>query len=73
MLPEGINEKDIVKVDYRKYDDATQTIKPLVYKDGDSFCCLSGKDPEVGVFGCGDSPEEAIKDWREALSNELEQ
>lgn len=71
MKPAGIDDKDIVNVDYRKYDEATQTIKPTVYIDGDSYCCLSGEDPESGVFGCGDTPDEAIKDWREALKNEL--
>lgn len=72
MVPEGINEKDIVNVDYSQYDEATKTIQPTVYKDGDSFCCLSGTDRENGVLGCGDTPDEAIRDWRESLANELE-
>jgi hypothetical protein len=38
-------------------------LNPSVYKDGVTFCCLLGPNPAEGVFGCGDNPEEAIRDW----------
>lgn len=70
MIPEGIAPEDIVNVDYSQYDEATRLISPTVYKDGDSFCCLSGDDPESGAFGCGDTPDAAIRDWRQAYGGD---
>jgi hypothetical protein len=42
---------------------SVKELRPLVWKDGDSFCCVLGSDPQLGIFGCGDTPTEALKDW----------
>jgi hypothetical protein len=47
-------------------------LKPQVFKDGDSYCCLFGPDPEVGIYGCGDTPENAILDWEKDLEKRME-
>lgn len=64
---------DVVQVDYDnvKYSDEIRTYRPAVYKDGDSFCCLLGPDPQEGIFGCGDSPDDALEDWRNEFHHRL--
>ena len=66
-----INPEDIVNVDYRAFDIAVQKIKPTVFMDGDSYCCISGPDPQAGVFGCGSTPIEAVQDWQKSLIEKL--
>lgn len=61
-----VEESDI-KIDYSQYDEAVQKLKPKVYREGDLFSCLSGPDPETGVYGSGDTPQAAIQSWRSAL------
>lgn len=50
---------------------SARTLRPLVWKDGDSFCCVLGPDPSTGVFGSGDTPMLAIVDWDVHLTNRL--
>lgn len=71
MPTERINPGDIIEIDYSQYDIAAQKMQPTVYKDGDSFSCLSGPDPETGIFGSGDTPAAAIDNWKSALDNKL--
>ena len=49
-----------------------QLFKPVVYKDGTDYCCLMGPDPQIGVFGCGETPEEAVEDWADDLEERLQ-
>ncbi|MHA4810830.1 hypothetical protein ACX0G9_22170 [Flavitalea flava] len=37
--------------------------RPVLYQEGNLFCCLLGPDQKIGIFGCGETKEEAIKDW----------
>lgn len=46
-------------------------LKPEVYKDGDSYHCLFGPDPEVGIHGCGDTLENALLDWEKDLEKRM--
>jgi hypothetical protein len=39
---------------------------PLLYKDGNAWCCLLGTDFQIGVTGCGDTALEAMLDWDKA-------
>jgi len=54
-----------ISVDYSddKLPVAVRVLKPVVFQEGNAFCCLLGPDPQAGVFGCGGSPKEAIADW----------
>ncbi len=54
-----------VSIDYSddKLPVAVRALKPVIFKEGNAFCCLLGPDPQAGVFGCGDSAKEAIVDW----------
>jgi len=54
-----MNDKDI--------PDSAKTFQPVLFKDGDSFCCVLGPDPREGVVGCGQTPVDALKDWDKNL------
>ncbi len=42
-------------------------LHPIIFHDGNAFCCLLGPDPESGIFGCGGTKEDAVKDWDHQL------
>jgi len=46
-------------------------LKPLVVHDGDAYCCVLGPDPQSGVFGCGDTPKDALDDWQKHLKERV--
>lgn len=71
MPTEGIHPDNIIEIDYSQHDVAAQKMQPTVYKDGDSFSCLSGPDRETGIFGSGDTPAAAIDNWKLALDHKL--
>src|SRR5690606_7178376 len=48
-----------------------RTLLPAVYKEGDSYCCLLGPDPEQGIFACGNTPESALSAWEEQLRKRI--
>jgi len=54
-------------VDYNspQLPESVRQVKPIVYKDGDSFCCVSGPTLQEGIVGCGPTPELAMQDWDE--------
>jgi hypothetical protein len=58
-----------VPVDYEAADipPSVKEFKPAVFKDGPSFCVLLGPDPQTGVFGCGDTTDDALVDWDKHL------
>ena len=72
---EQMNIEESMKVDINFCEEvlpkSARALQPLVWKDGDSFCCLLGPDPGVGVFGCGNTPLLAIVDWDVHLTNRL--
>ncbi len=45
---------------------AAQKLKPKLFKDGIKYCALLGADPQQGIFGCGDTPLDALNDWNDA-------
>jgi hypothetical protein len=52
-----------INYDDQSIPDSVREFRPAVYRDGDSFCVLLGEDPQAGIFGCGETKEQAIKDW----------
>jgi len=63
----------VVEVNYQSADlpEGVRKIHPVVYKDGDSFCCLLGPDPTEGIFGCGGTQEEAVADWERHMKERV--
>jgi hypothetical protein len=66
-----INELLKVQIDYNDIDipDSVKIFKPLVYEDGNGYCVILGPDPQVGIFGCGPTPKEALWDWDKHLDD----
>lgn len=60
-LPDYMKEQ--VDFDDLELPPNVRILRPLVYKDGDSFCVVLGPNPQDGVFGCGNTAKEALKDW----------
>ena len=68
-----IDPESRIEIDYQDWpvNTATQKLQPVVFKDGDSFCCLLGPDPQAGIFGCGDTAFQAVQDWEQHLRDRL--
>jgi hypothetical protein len=63
-----------IEIDYTDlgYPEKSRKLKPHVFKDGNAFCAIYGPDPQEGIFGCGDTPLEAIEDWENDLEQRIE-
>jgi hypothetical protein len=46
-------------------------LRPVVFREGDAYCCLLGPDPQKGIFGCGCTADEALADWQHNLSERM--
>ena len=42
-------------------------LKPKLYKDQNTWCCLLGEDIISGISGFGDTPYLAILDWQRSF------
>src|SRR3954468_17574205 len=49
-----------------------KTFRPLVYQEGEAVCCVLGPDPQEGIFGCGTTVDEAMRDWDEHLQDRIQ-
>lgn len=58
-------EKEKITVDYtvEGVPESVRNFRPEVYYDGYTYCSMLGIDAEQGVFGYGDTLEEALTDW----------
>ena len=61
----NVPEEMKVTIDFTKPDipESVKAFRPLLFHDGNAYCCVLGPDPQAGVFGCGETPEKALKDW----------
>jgi hypothetical protein len=48
-----------------------QMLKPKLYKDGNQWCVLLGKNIQEGVCGFGDSPYLAILAFNKAMTTTI--
>jgi len=73
MDKETYDRLEPVKVDFDQegIPKKAKKLQPQVFKDGDSYCCLFGPDPEVGIYGCGDTPQAALIDWEKDLEKRM--
>ena len=51
---------------------SVKQFRPLLWREGNSFCCLLGPDMVHGVFGCGSTAEETLTDWSDNLQYRLD-
>jgi hypothetical protein len=63
-----INSDSIIDIEF---DGVAKLLNPIVFKEGNSYCCILGADPQIGVFGCGDTPQDAVNDWDNNLKEHL--
>lgn len=65
--------ESIVTIDYQSEGIplTARMFKPTVFKEGAAFCCILGEDPQMGIFGCGDTPQEALTDWALAFEKRV--
>lgn len=72
---EQMNVEESTKVDIDFSEEvipkSAKKLQPLVFKDGDNFCCLLGPNPQTGVFGSGETALLAIVDWDTHLTTRL--
>jgi len=72
---EQMNVDESLKVDVDFSEEvlpkSAKKLQPMVWKDGDTFCCLLGSDPQSGIFGRGETPLLAIVDWDSRLTTRL--
>lgn len=73
-----MNDRDFANLETVPFDfdqewvpERAKKLRPRLYKDGLAYCCVFGPDPQVGIYGCGDSPEEAIMDWADDLDQRI--
>lgn len=71
----NVEESIKVEVDFTQevLPKSARKLQPLVWKEGDSFCCLLGPEPQTGIFGRGETPLLAIVDWDTHLTTRLAQ
>jgi hypothetical protein len=73
MKQMDINENAKIYLNYNDpfLPETVRIFRPVVFKEGDSYCVLLGPDPQEGIFGCGNSAEKAVIDWEHHLFDEL--
>ena len=69
-----IDPAKIVNMDFTtpETNRTLRTLQPVVFKDGESFCCLLGEDRMQGIIGNGNTPEEAINNWQLNLQGRID-
>ena len=70
MINMNCRSLEIVEIDilWAKLPGSFYDLKPTVYTDGVAFYCLFRPDDSPGIFGSGDSPEDAVRDWDDHLN-----
>ena len=65
MKQMDIDKKYLIPVDSEDADvpKSVKLLKPVLFHEGDAFCCLLGPDPQEGIFGCGQTQQQALEDW----------
>ena len=65
MVQMNIPDRMKVKINFddTSLSEAARTLQPLIFQKANYFCCLLGPDPQVGVFGCGETVSKALIDW----------
>jgi hypothetical protein len=69
----NVPEEKKINIDYENagHPDSVKTFRPLVYKEGDSYCCALGPNPKQAVIGRGDTVEQALADWNKQLQERI--
>jgi hypothetical protein len=67
-IPIDVNDTEI--------PESAKLLKPLLFLEETheprAYCVVLGPDPQAGIFGCGDTPTEALWDWDNHLKEFIE-
>ncbi|WP_114791317.1 hypothetical protein U0035_00240 [Niabella yanshanensis] len=63
-----------VRLDYERKDwpPLVRELRPIIWEEGPSYCCLLGPDFREGILGYGPTIEEAVADWELHVQERLE-
>lgn len=50
---------------------AAKTFRPLLFMEGETFCCVLGPDLHSGVVGRGETIDQAIAEWDKNLQDRI--
>jgi predicted DNA-binding antitoxin AbrB/MazE fold protein len=70
-----IDPAKIVDIDFTTPEtkQTLKTLQPVVFKEGEAYCCHLGEDHTNGIMGRGNSPDEAINDWEKSLQKRIDE
>jgi hypothetical protein len=65
MWPLKMNAGDVISINYEDLNlpPSFLAFKPILFKNGELYCCLLGPNPHEGIFGFGRSVDSAISFW----------
>jgi hypothetical protein len=60
-----VRKEEIVPINYESANTpaTVRQFKPVVFKEGNSICCILGPDRQQGIFACGSTLTEALRNW----------
>src|SRR5450432_286815 len=68
-----LNPEDIIAISYEDLNlpVSFNAFRPILFKDGDMFCCLLGPNLQEGIFSFGITVNSAIALWDLAFKKRL--
>jgi hypothetical protein len=74
MDPINVSKENALPINFQRpgIPYTADVLQPLVFKHGDDYCCVLGSDPQSGVVGYGRTPEQAIQNWDQLLTDRIE-
>ncbi|GAA4786892.1 hypothetical protein GCM10023231_13760 [Olivibacter ginsenosidimutans] len=68
-----IPEEARVTYNYEAPDvpEMVKEFRPTLFRDDNDYCCVLGPNPQMGIFGCGISQEEALRNWQHNLKRRI--
>jgi len=73
MKQMNVEEEKKVPIDFG-IDGLPKSIKvfePLLFREGDEYCCILGPSLEEGIYGRGATEKEAFIDWDQNLKERI--
>jgi hypothetical protein len=69
----NVSEEQKIGFDFSRFrlPQYVNQLHPLLFKDGNTYCAVLGPDLMSGIYGCGDTPEDALIDWNDHLRERL--
>jgi len=61
----NVEEEKKIKIDFEAVNlpKSVKVFRPLLFHEGSEYFCVLGPSPQEGVFGSGETEEEALVNW----------